>query len=226
MTQWCHNIEYIMGSKSEIVPLYSLLQEWTNKIYEPNKFGKRWIGNLVGFSKINEDEQDEKKRLQYNNYRRGLIVNYFKLIEKGENAIISFTSDTAWVPFPEVYVAILRKYAPHCHYFYYTEEIGTHYIYCNDVEHKFFKHDHVVEVNYNGTSDELIPEKYKQYFPSSGIFRSYTDEYLINAMQQICNSTITNFDILKNIFSQRQKKELVMGSFIRMYKVKYVHQIL
>ena len=45
-------------------------------------------------------------------------------------------------------------------------------------------------------------------------------------MQKITNSTITTFEILKNVFMQKQKKELVMGSFIRMYKVKYVHQII
>lgn len=124
MPNWCYNEEFIYGPKPQVKELYEKLIDWTSRKYEGDNEHESWLYKIAlgaGFS----IEPDPKNETQSYIYFRGYLLEPFELADYDENnAIIRFSSDTAWGNLYEGWDKILAKVAPDCKYFFYAEEPG------------------------------------------------------------------------------------------------------
>ena len=195
MANWCMNSEVITGPKEEIVNLYGLLQKWTSSNFEKDWDEPSWLGNIVGFAGLKRSDEDPE-----HGYRcRGNIVNDFEIEEDDDEATIYFSSQTAWCPMPAMWYAVVKKFAPHCEYFYTSEEPGMQIYESNDVDHRFFDEEYVVEAFYN--DEKAVPEKIKKYFPESSY--DYRNKEIVTALQDILESKETDSDKLIAKFNDK-----------------------
>ena len=215
MTKWCRNIEYIVGKKEEILSLFQKIKEWTSKNSQENDFGTKWLGNIVHYSEINN------QYIQYNHCCRG-VISELHLKEYESMATISMRSRTAWVPSPEIWIAVIRKHAPSCSYYYYSEEPNTDFFVSNDVEHKIFKHNYTVRATYD---ESELPETYKKYFKEHDVIYHYSEDELRAILQEILHvpADDDNIGTLRARFTMKQKKELNDHAHIYINEVKYVY---
>ena len=136
MPNWCYNQEIIIGPKNEIKDLYTKLNVWASENYVKNGFGASWLGNIVYGAGFKRQDEDMETGLAC----RGSIVDDFDLeIDENNNTgIIRFASQTAWGAMPEMWFKIVEKFAPHCKYFFCSEEPGMMEYYTNDTENEYF----------------------------------------------------------------------------------------
>ena len=164
MPNWCCNCEIIAGPKEEVKKLRDLIEEWTSKNYVENGFGLEWLGNIVigaGFTIYDDDPVNGF-------YCRGNLSDALEIEEgkDGEDWELHFQSLTAGGPMPQMWYAIVAKYAPHCKYYYYSEEHGNQFYESNDIEHRFFPEEYFVDVMYY--EDDKAPEKIKKCIDTRG----------------------------------------------------------
>lgn len=200
MPNWSINHEIITGPKEEIKNLYSLLTEWTSKNYMENGFGTKWLGNIVKFAGFNITDEDPVHGFKC----RGSISESFELENINENeAKITFASETAWAPIPRMWYAVLKKFAPHSKYYYFSEECGMQLYVSNDIDHKFFNDEYIVDTFYDDDTPEIITKN----FPESGYHYSHQD--IIQGLQNILNTTEEDFDTLHQILNKKKEKETI-----------------
>ena len=197
MPNWCCNCEIIAGPKEEVKKLRDLIEEWTSKNYVENGFGLEWLGNIVigaGFTIYDDDPVNGF-------YCRGNLSDALEIEEgkDGEDWELHFQSLTACGPMPQMWYAIVAKYAPHCKYYYYSEEHGNQLYESNDVEHRFFPEEYFVDVMYY--EDDKAPEKIKKYFPESSY--EYSTEQIVSALQDILETDEENVDKLVDKFYEK-----------------------
>ena len=197
MPNWCCNCEIIAGPKEEVKKLRDLIEEWTSKNYVENGFGLEWLGNIVigaGFTIYDDDPVNGF-------YCRGNLSDALEIEEgkDGEDWELHFQSLTACGPMPQMWYAIVAKYAPHCKYYYYSEEHGNQLYESNDVEHRFFPEEYFVDVMYY--EDDKAPEKIKKYFAESSY--EYSTEQIVSALQDILETNEENVDKLVDKFYEK-----------------------
>lgn len=197
MPNWCCNSEIIAGPKEEVEKLRDLIEEWTSKNYVENGFGLEWLGNIVigaGFMIYDDDPE-------HGFHCRGNLSDVLEIEEgtDGEDWKLHFQSLTACIPMPEMWYAIVAKYAPHCNYYYFSEEHGNLLYQSNDVTHRFFTEEYFVDVRYNGENDVI--KKIKKYFPESSY--EHSEKYIIPALQDILETDEENVDKLVDKFYEK-----------------------
>lgn len=212
MPYWCFNREYIWGPKKEIQDLTQKLENWTRKNYEENGFGTGWLGNIVGFAELKRiDEIPEKE----GGLRcRGNLVElepnkFFETTYEDDTGEIKFESETAWEPVPELWYAVLKKHAPHCKYYYQSQENQMDILESNDVKHIYFDEEFYVENIYE--HPEKVNEKVKKHFPESmGLDYSFDTAEITEALQEILETKETDVKKLLNEFEKNRDK--LMGN--------------
>ena len=198
MPNWSINHEIITGPKEEVKHLHHLLTEWTSKDYMENGFGTKWLGNIVKFAGFNITDEDPVHGFKC----RGSISESFELEDINENeAKITFASETAWAPMPTMWYAVIKKFAPNSKYYYYSEEIGMGLYLSNDVDHRFFTEEYLVDTFY----DEDTPEIITKNFPESGY--DYTHQDIIRGLQNILGTTEEDFDTLNEMLKEKRESE-------------------
>ncbi len=210
-------MERIAGPLEELRPLYEKLKSWTSKNYEENGFGKNWLGNIVGFAGFTRADLDKE-----NGYPcRGEIIEPFYLKElDNTDGVIFFQSLTAWIPLPAMWYAIVDKYAPHCRYYYYSEEPGCNIYESNDVYHKFFADEYTLD--FCAYDEEKIPEKYKEYFFDTETPYPLTEDCVINMLQRFLETDETDIDKLILRFNTQEREDLKSNGYVGIYKVQYI----
>ena len=214
MPNWCSNREIIVGPKDEIHSLLNKLDEWTSKNYMENDFGTGWLGNIVLGAGFNIYDDDPKNGFSC----RGSLNDNFEIEDFPNESRITFGSLTAWAPMPEMWYAIIKKYAPHCKYYYASEEPGNEVYETNDAEGKFFPETIFVDVFYN--DEENAPEVIKKHFPESSYEYSMTD--VITGLKAILNSDKDSFDTLIKEYYEKEKSITNETVWLRINKVKIV----
>ena len=222
MYDWYYNNEYILGPKDEIKALFIKLNKWVFENVTENNFGINWLGNIVtnaGFKRQDEDPNGF--------YCHGLILNHFEIEPENEaESYISFSSETRFRPVPELWKAILEKYAPHSHYYYISENIENNFIESNDKEHHFINDQFYVEMCFENPTK--VPAKYLAIFdedpdPGEPDFSwDYTEDDIRCGLQYILQTEETDIDKLIEIFNEKSEQDLGKNDFISITRVKYV----
>jgi len=123
MPNWCYNEEYIYGPKPQVKELYEKLIDWSSRKYEDDNSTDIWLYKIAlgaGFS-IDTDSPDKPGI-----YFRGYLLEPFEFADyDNDNAVIRFSSDTAWGNFHEEWDQILAKVAPECKYYFIAIEPGS-----------------------------------------------------------------------------------------------------
>ena len=214
MPNWCYNSEKIAGPKTEIMPLYKKLNEWTSENFCDNGFGFSWLGNIVGFAGLKRSDEDTE-----NGYRcRGSVIDGFDIEEEDEEAIISFSSETAWAPMPGMWYALLRKYAPHCHYYYSSEEHGMCLYLSNDVGHRFFDEEYFVDVCW--WNRDKVPKIYTEEFDEDSSW-DYDETSIRKSLQRILATEEQDMEKLLAAFEEKTEKDLGDNAYIGIHKIVY-----
>lgn len=105
MANWFTNYEAIFGPKEEIKSLYEKLIEWSKPVRD----------ELPDIRDIVEKAGIDPEKF----YCRGSITESFAVKDYDENnAVITFESETAWGTIDLTWNELLKKYAPHCNYYY------------------------------------------------------------------------------------------------------------
>ena len=215
MPNWCYNCEKIVGPKKEIMLLFDNLEKWTSKNFCDNGFGTGWLGNIVGFAGLKRSDEDAE-----NGYRcRGSVIDGFDIEdEDDDDACISYTTETAWGPMPDMWYALLEKYAPHCNYYYSSEEPGMGVYYSNDVKHRFFDEEFFVDVCiYN---KDKIPQMYIEEFGEEPSWERKEDS-IRKSLQRILATNEEDIDKLLEMFEDKALEDLDDNAFISINKIEY-----
>ena len=102
MPNWCINYININSKNKEgLKKLYNKIEEWTSKDYKKNDFGHNWLGNIIGFSKI-----DSMKDGEFINVRCRGRLDYMELTTDS----LVITTETAWSPQIKMWKMIIDKY--------------------------------------------------------------------------------------------------------------------
>ena len=140
MPNWCMTDLIIAGDKSELQRLEKLIGKWTSKEYSKSGADKMWLGNIVlgaGFKTFDEVTDG---------FRCRGSIDYIGEVEREEGKLYSLEIEyeSAWEPMIEMWYAVTRKYAPHCHLYWYAEEPGFELYQSNDENHVFFDVEYAV----------------------------------------------------------------------------------
>ena len=124
MPNWCINYININSKNKEgLKKLYNKIEEWTSKDYKKNDFGHNWLGNIIGFSKI-----DSMKDGEFINVRCRGRLDYMELTTDS----LVITTETAWSPQIKMWKMIIDKYLPDAEVIYSAEECGDCLYLTND----------------------------------------------------------------------------------------------
>lgn len=221
MPNWAYNNEVIYGPEKEIEELYEKLKEWTSKNQIENGFGTKWIGNIVicaGFkagSRYHYGKEPDPNELDC----RGRIINDFDMMKDEDGyAKITFSSETAWGEFSYTWDTILAKHAPHCKYYFMSEEYGMCIFVKRDYKDRFFPFDYIVSVFIIDDDSEDVGDKDKFTLKSG----NYSHEDLVYSLQQFLKTNEKDFtklvdEVFKNIdngvYGDSRKIHLLIEKF-------------
>ncbi len=211
MPNWCINSEIITGPKEEIEPLYHNLCKWIEESNESS--ADNWgLANIVESAGFKPFDGEKGFRC------RGDIVNDFELEDiDNKESKISFSSETAWAPMPEMWLGIVKKYAPNCKYYYFSEEPGMDLYISNDTEHRFFNEEIYLDI-YLDPKDS--PKKYTKAFGTESSW-DYTKNEIITILQKMLRTTKTDLTLLIERFNKKQKKELKDKGYVYINPIIY-----
>ena len=155
MPNWCHNEECIYGPKSQIKELYEKLIDWSSRKYKDDNRTEIWLYKIAlgaGFS-IDTDSPDKPGI-----YFRGYLLEPFELADyDDDNAVIRFSSETAWGSLYEEWDKILAKVAPECKYYFIAVEPGNEIYIKRDPLELFPETEWYTDIYIN--NPEGVPEK-------------------------------------------------------------------
>lgn len=163
-----------------------ITEEWTTKNYVESDFGNMWLGNIVGFSGIdNRDKGDFTVRC------RGYLTD----ISLGINCM-SVSTETAWAPMFDMWHRLMKKYVCDDYTITYdsTDDCSNYHI-TNDPE--LINH---YDVDCYG---ESIEDKVG-YDPSD---MSATEDAVIDMLQDVLDSNSTDIDKLLELFYESDYTE-------------------
>ena len=178
MPNWAYTQYKVRGREEEVMALYSTIEKLSQmkEPYQPNGFGKLWLGNLV-----NALGGDWEKV-----YCRGQITDYSL-----ENGILKINTETAWGEMSETRHFIEQKY-PSLQIFFQTEECGMCIFQTNDATGEIFPERWLLD--YNDEKENIFIWEYfkdlpavieylknngvltKDVFPSKGAITAALDE--------------------------------------------------
>ncbi len=116
MPNWCSTtIEITHKDEGAVKELFDLINEWTSRNYMNNGFGEAWLGNIVGFSGIDEPRDDGDFSIKC----RGVLTD----IDYMGNKLLIY-ADTAWEPMLKMWVLIIYKYLQGAELLYTAQEPG------------------------------------------------------------------------------------------------------
>lgn len=205
MPNWCMTTMFFTGEEDELEKLKALIEKWTSKNYLKNDFGTSWLGNVVlgaGFS-LNDFEC------------RGSILYIEDILLDDDNNLpfLQIECESAWIPMPEMWYAIVGKYASNCKVYWYAEEPGCELYQTNDIDKLFFKEDYVVEY--------YPDDKNKDKF--TDIFEECTDTYTAKQLTEALHKVYPG-DSLDNMIQRLNNEELPGVCDINIHEIELVDQ--
>lgn len=214
MPNWCTTDYVIDGPKEEIIDLHKKLTDWSKKESLENGFGKAWLGNIVHYAGLKRSDEDKENGVNC----RGEFMGEFVLEENDDT--IHFGTFTAWGPMPLMWKKILEKHAPHCKYYWSAREPGTEFYASNDVEHKYFNEEIIIETFYHEDAD--MPDYIKEYFYED--MDDYSVDDMIKILQKITGDKSTSFETLKRKFYEKVEKDTDGKYVVLINEMKYVDE--
>lgn len=190
MPNWCMTTYAFTGEPEVIAQFEINLKNYTSKDYHENGFGKGWLGNvLAGYNLYPSNE--EEVTFSY----RGHITEAYWC-----SGALYVSTETAWVPMPEMWDVILDKYFQNEHgntlidYVFISEESGEEVYINTDTDGTFFPERFLLEVG-------GIPEHrdYESYYLES-------EQGVIELVNDIFATKIETFDEVK-IFLTNKKRD-------------------
>lgn len=135
MPDWCFTHLVIQHENENVIEkLEKLINEWTSKDYIENRFGKDWLGNIVGNSGIGMVgcEKNYNKKLDADKYVfcRGRIYD----MDRCGNEL-SINEESAWSPALGLWLRVIDKYAKGAKLIYTAEEGGCGVYITNDEDY-------------------------------------------------------------------------------------------
>lgn len=203
MPNWCYNEEFIYGPKPQVKELYEKLIDWSSRKYEGDDSCEAWLYKIAlgaGF-RIDPSSKVEGDDTQPALYFRGYLLEPFELVDFDEhNAVIRFSSDTAWGNLYVEWDTILAKVAPDCKYYFIAEEPGSGVYIKRDPLEMFPEAEWVFDIfieDPEGVPQELLElESESQY---------YLEDELVAFLRNFLNMETDDIFELIAEFSGRQK---------------------
>ena len=222
MANWCDNVERIAGPKEQVKPLYEKLTEWIDDDEYPDGVRKGWLGNIVNHSGIEENPDP----VTWRHRSRGELIDGFHYEENGDEGIISFSTLTAWGPFPETWYAVLEKHAPDARYYYIASEPGMCIYESNDIHHRFFHDTFMIDCCL--WEREKLPPFYAEEFKDmeDGLNNYWYPDEVIGMMEHITGLKIDAeddkaVDKLIETFEEKIADDLEGDNYINIYRARY-----
>ena len=175
MPNWCYtDITIKCKSEKKAADLYNNIVDWTSHEYCKSDFGKDWLGNVVGNSKIDVMEDGEDFSIKC----RGDIA--FKELLHDE---IHIQTETAWVPMLKMWEMICNKFLgvgewmlfylaeePGCGIYdtNYPEFEGTYHLFMQDVPETKELYSLLDTYSNNELADKDVIPALQKYLKTSG----------------------------------------------------------
>lgn len=122
MPNWCSTTYQIQGNVNEISCLKANLRQATSKSDIENSWGNMWLGNLLTYCGVTEDE------IMNGDYScRGEITD----MDITDNDVITIDTDTAWAPMHDAIRMMVERFAPNANVYYTAIEPGCEIYYRN-----------------------------------------------------------------------------------------------
>ena len=200
MANICENQIYIVGPISEVTTFFENITQWS-KSEEYGEFESICIKG--GFSKVNNHGKIESTLPCSGTFL--IEPDIYQINE--EECEIYMETDTKWEPQSEMWLELLKKYAPNSKYYHFSVEPGFGIFQTNDVEGRYFYTTYVVD--YYNEDDELIDEIiYDEFEYGLNYFddNEYHDailsilQHIVSNKEKINNESFVNAckNILKN----------------------------
>lgn len=207
MPNWCYT-EITINCKNadEAMMLHDKIREWTSFNYCYNRFGERWLGNIVGNSGI-DNKTDGKEvfiRCEDSEFSvrcRGSLI-HLECPEGGKTLRID--TSTAWSPMLQMWEKICEKYLTEYEILYTADEPGMEL---------FFTNDPNMDGLYIINSDD--DEFTRDFLDGESYVNAIDEEDVKNILQDCLGSKEKDIDKLLKMFSKR-------GYHVWIYSWEYV----
>lgn len=158
MPNWCYTNIVIEGDKKDVETLNDAMEklENMNQPFEPNGFGKTWLGNLVVY--FGGDWNKIRCRGEW-------------MDRDFDNGCLSFNADHAWAP-PIETLEFLKEKFPSFKIYWQSEEPGMCEYWTNDANHVYFHDKFYLEMC---TVDDHY---YHEYFEDEESLVDYVNKHL------------------------------------------------
>lgn len=186
MAEWCMNSEVITGPVDEISFLYLSMCRWLQSGSGQDILENRMLQRVV-----------EGAGLDITN--RGIFDEFPELRNCDNGGLITFVTQTAWEPCPEVWREIVKRYAPNCQYYYISICESTNQFLKYDPTGQYFPEEYFV----NGMQDDpdVFPKILKDI-----VGTSYEEGELSKLLQKLFGKD-TDFHKMTEIFNKEYCNE-------------------
>ena len=217
MPNWCYNEEYIYGPKPQVKELYEKLIDWSSRKYDGDDNTEIWLYKIAlgaGFS-IDTDTPDKPGI-----YFRGYLLEPFELADyDNDNALILFSSDTAWGSLYEEWDKILAKIAPECKYYFIASEPGNEIFIKRDPLELFPESDWFVDIYINDS--EGVP---KRLLEQDGCENWWLESDLVHYLKELLDMKSDDIHELVGEFYRRYS-DGAFGSLDNYYSFNKIEEI-
>lgn len=189
MAEWCMNSEVITGPVKEISFLYLSMCRWLQSGSKQYILENRRIQRIVEGAGLND--------LTVTNM--GTFDELPELRNYNNGGLITFVTQTAWGPCPEVWREIIKRCAPNCQYYYLSicESINQFLKY--DPTGRYFPEEYFV----NGMQDD--PDVFPKILEDIA-GTTYEEGELLKLLQKLFNRDINLHEMI-DIFNKEYCKE-------------------
>lgn len=205
MANMCENQIYIVGPVSEITTLFEKINECIGGDDYYEEFERICIE--AGFSRINDDGKIESTLP----CTGAFLVDPQIIQVDEETSEIYMETDTKWEPQSEMWLELLKKYAPNSKYYHLSIEPGCGIYETNDINRDYFDIDYIVD--YYNISDEL-DEIFDECI-EDGLNYFSEDDYIDEILDILEYNIINKADLLNNESLINGAKEIAKDDKIK-----------
>ncbi len=129
MPNWCVTNITVRHDKDELLKdLFDKIEQWASANYSDNGYRTGWLGNIIGNSGIGQMTDDKSFDYECD----GFIVGMEFIPGHSLDAEIHISTETAWHPMMEMWIALCDRYLPGADIIYIAEEPGMGLYVTND----------------------------------------------------------------------------------------------
>lgn len=203
MANWCMTHMIVAGEESEIKKLRAFILKWTSKEYVKTAFGEQWLGNIVYGAGFSIDDFECRGDV--------LSVGDIYLLDD-DLPYFDIEYESAWIPMPEMWYAVIGKYAPNCKAYWYAEEPGFELYQSNDIHHIFFSDTYAVDCYITDTENKFLKAGFE-----NGI-TTYEEEDIEKILQKIYPKKF----LYEMILLVQKEMESLEDNYLGIYAIDFV----